>query len=57
MWLVWSGEWDCEASPVKFETLREMQEWLENWNTTPIQYLHFYTEIPSYWLTNILNLK
>ena len=44
MYLVWSDEWDCEDSPSKFETLEELQEWLQDC-ITPIEYLEFYYKI------------
>jgi len=50
MYLVWSGEWDCEDAPKKFETLEELQDWVKNWCMTPIEYLEFYYKIPDdYW--------
>ena len=56
MYLVWSGEWDCEATPKKFETLEELQDWLKNWCVTPIECLEFYCKMPDDWRPLFQNL-
>ena len=50
MYLVWSGEWDCGATPIKCKTLEELQDWLKNWCNTPIESLEFYHKLPDDWL-------